>query len=317
MLLIDPPRWPAHDTRFGHLVSDSSLAELHAFARKVALPAGAFDHDHYDVPERHYPAILASGAELTPTRQLLDSLASAGLRIRPRDRQPGRQRAVKLLHRQWSAAPLAPETVRDNLLTRWQEPHRRYHDVRHLHQTITAADSLGPHDPLVSLALWFHDAVYEGEAGNDEEASAVLAGELLTEHLPASEVAEVQRLVRLTATHDPESGDLRGARVIDADLSILAVSEARYHVYARDVRRDYADVPEDTFVTGRTMVVQGLLDHPQLYSTDTALRTWEESARRNLTAELNQLATGLPLVPGGTPVEAQAGVMPPGSGVAD
>src|SRR5436853_198386 len=32
MILVDRPRWPAHGTRFAHLVSDASTDELHAFA---------------------------------------------------------------------------------------------------------------------------------------------------------------------------------------------------------------------------------------------------------------------------------------------
>ena len=47
MILIDPPAWPAHGTHFGHLVSDASLDELHAFARRTGLPHRGFDHDHY------------------------------------------------------------------------------------------------------------------------------------------------------------------------------------------------------------------------------------------------------------------------------
>ncbi|MFV0451946.1 MAG: DUF4031 domain-containing protein [Propioniciclava sp.] len=298
MLLIDPPRWPAHGTVFGHLVSDLSLAELHAFARIAGLPAGAFDHDHYDVPENRYPRLLAAGAALTPSRELLTRLRASGLRVGPRDRQPGRRRASTQLRARWAAARLAPESVGEDLLQRWQESHRRYHDVRHLSQALTADDALGSDDPLVTLALWFHDAVYTGSAGQDEETSADLAGFLLHPHRPRAEVAEVQRLVRLTAGHDPDPSDRRGTRVVDADLSILAVTEARYHVYARDVRLEYAQLPEPAFVAGRTAVLQGLLDYDHLYRSPAAHR-WEAPARTNLTAELDQLATGLPLVPGG------------------
>ena len=31
-MLVDTPMWPAHDRLWAHLVSDSSLVELHAFA---------------------------------------------------------------------------------------------------------------------------------------------------------------------------------------------------------------------------------------------------------------------------------------------
>jgi len=50
-VLIDPPLWPRHGTVWGHLVSDTSYAELHAFAERAGLPRRAFDRDHYDVPD--------------------------------------------------------------------------------------------------------------------------------------------------------------------------------------------------------------------------------------------------------------------------
>lgn len=31
-ILIDPPLWPAHGTLWSHLITDTELAELHAFA---------------------------------------------------------------------------------------------------------------------------------------------------------------------------------------------------------------------------------------------------------------------------------------------
>ena len=42
VILVDPPRWPAHGTVFCHLVSDASLDELHAFADDQGVPTRAF-----------------------------------------------------------------------------------------------------------------------------------------------------------------------------------------------------------------------------------------------------------------------------------
>ena len=52
-VFIDPPMWPAHGRLFSHLISDTSVAELHALARRVGLPERAFDGDHY---RYEYPA---------------------------------------------------------------------------------------------------------------------------------------------------------------------------------------------------------------------------------------------------------------------
>ena len=65
MILIDPPAVPGHGRLWSHLVSDSSLDELHAFARALGVPERGFERDHYDVPERLYaPALAAEGGVL-------------------------------------------------------------------------------------------------------------------------------------------------------------------------------------------------------------------------------------------------------------
>jgi hypothetical protein len=79
-VLIDPPRWPAHGRLWSHLVSDADHAELHEFAAEHGIPSRGFDHDHYDVPQERYAALVAAGAVPVETRELLRRLTAAGLR---------------------------------------------------------------------------------------------------------------------------------------------------------------------------------------------------------------------------------------------
>ncbi|WP_150308625.1 DUF4031 domain-containing protein [Planctomonas psychrotolerans] len=86
-VLIDRPMWPAHDTLWSHLVSDSTLAELHAFADVNGIPRRSFDLDHYDVPEARYASLVAAGAVPVGNRELVLRLVASGLRVRQRDRR--------------------------------------------------------------------------------------------------------------------------------------------------------------------------------------------------------------------------------------
>jgi len=86
-VLIDQPRWPAHDMLWSHLVSDSSLEELHAFAESMNIPRRGFDRDHYDVPEYRYDDMVAAGAEPVTMRQLVERLQASGLRMSQRERR--------------------------------------------------------------------------------------------------------------------------------------------------------------------------------------------------------------------------------------
>lgn len=289
MILIDEPTWPAHGTVWGHVVSDHSLEELHAFARANGLPARGFDHDHYDYPLSRRDELVAAGATLLDSTDLVRRLVSAGLRVRPAQKTPSRAQASMRLHAAWNVVLPGHDELRDDLLARWGEPHRRYHDVRHLASCLGALASLDCDDHLVHMAAWFHDAVYDGVPGQDEERSAQLAERALMGILPGEEVAEVARLVRLTASHDPTPGDERGAQLIDADLAILGALPGRYHVYTRDVRLEYDHVSDDDFAAGRAQVLRHLLALEPLFRTPTGSQLWARQARANMTAELAAL----------------------------
>ncbi|MBL8932156.1 MAG: DUF4031 domain-containing protein [Kineosporiaceae bacterium] len=83
-LMIDPPLWPAHGRRWSHLISDTSFAELHAFARALGIPERGFDGDHYDVPESEYHRMIDGGAVPVSSRVLVQALRAAGLRRQKR-----------------------------------------------------------------------------------------------------------------------------------------------------------------------------------------------------------------------------------------
>ncbi|MGC4787049.1 metal-dependent phosphohydrolase [Micromonospora sp. DT178] len=186
--------------------------------------------------------------------------------------------------------------VGEDLLTRWREPHRHYHDADHLAAVLDVVDAHAPaagRPDLVRLAAWCHDAVYDPRAGGDanERDSAALAGTLLTRAgLPADAVAEVRRLVLLTAGHAVEPGDADGALLCDADLAVLAAPPEAYDRYAAAIRREYAHVPEPAFRAGRARVLAGLLALPALFRLPPLTRRWESQARANLTRELSTLS---------------------------
>ena len=81
-ILVDPPTWPGHGRFWSHLVSDASYEELHAFAAGVGLPRRAFERDHYDVLAERFDDVLAAGAQLVSSREIVTRLRAAGLRQR-------------------------------------------------------------------------------------------------------------------------------------------------------------------------------------------------------------------------------------------
>jgi predicted metal-dependent HD superfamily phosphohydrolase len=321
-LLLDPPAWPAHDRLWSHLVSDSSLHELRSFARAAGIPDRGFDLDHYDVPAERYDDLLAAGAVPLDGRALARRLATSGLRVPGHERRRAYRGALldrwATLWHDGAAHPgagLAPvDEVGADLVDRWREPHRVYHSRLHLADVLDRIDDLvaddAPGSPWhAAVALWFHDAVHDGATPADEEASGALVHALLTplvggpapagartgarQPLTRADVAEVARLVLLTAGHDPGPDDPTGALVSDADLAVLGSTPARYARYVAQVRAEYGHVPDDAFRQGRAAVVHHLLalhDGPGLYRTGAGRRRWSAAAGANLRAEADELS---------------------------
>ncbi|CAL9408063.1 hypothetical protein SUDANB121_01609 [Nocardiopsis dassonvillei] len=188
--------------------------------------------------------------------------------------------------------------VGSELLLRWSEPHRRYHTLTHLWETLRAVDVLA-HEAaspdLVRYAVWFHDAVYETQAGRDEDESAELARVLLPMTGMAPErVGEVVRLVLVTKDHAPAPDDTDGQVLSDADLSILASPPDEYLAYTAAVRAEYRRVPDEDFRVGRSRVLNAMLRAPNMFHTDFGRIHWEPRARSNMLAELDRLTARAP-----------------------
>ena len=302
-IFIDPPVWPAHGTVFSHLISDTSLAELHDFAAKTGISPRAFDADHYDVPAYRYEGLVRAGAREVSGSRLTRILIDSGLRV------PLRERPNKIrprLMRAWDSLLPGHTALGEDLLERYEQPHRKYHTSVHLSEMLTALKTLYKRHHTatpraVLLAAWFHDAVYEANPGEDEAASADLARTTLTPlastgSLTNREVTAIAHLIELTASHqladgieEYTSGALTRADAaffLDADLAILAADSPRYTRYVAGVRAEYAHYTPDAFTRGRAAILQGFLNRTTIYASDTAHLLWDAPARLNLRTEL-------------------------------
>ncbi|MEM7372259.1 MAG: hypothetical protein AAF587_26815 [Bacteroidota bacterium] len=190
------------------------------------------------------------------------------------------------------------EPIWKELLMRYQESHRQYHNLLHLRHLLK---QWGEHEDLmdepigVALAIWFHDLIYEPLRPDNEEQSARRAEQiLLSWQVDQALVQRVKLLIEDTAKHMPGTDLLDNRLFLDMDLSILGSEPDAYVTYARQIREEYYQLPEAVYTAGRIQVLDRFLQRPFLFFTPAFRQRFELIARQNISNELTRLATQVP-----------------------
>lgn len=299
-ILIDPPAWPAHGRLFSHMVSDTSYAELHAFARDHSISLRAFDRDHYDVPDDLYDRLIAGGATPVTGGELTRALIASGLRV-PLKERPEKIRNTLL--RQWNEYFSEFADLGEHLLDQWEQPHRAYHNSAHLLEMLTTLEKLAAVTPALVLATWLHDIVYDARRGDDEDASARFAQDVCAPlvrqgAITQQELDAVAALIEATATHTISQLSRAITEVFieeevqaffDADMAILGAKTPRYDRYSAGVRQEFSRFSDEEFTRGRKQFLTDATAREQLFYTEKARQLFDEQARRNMRRELKNL----------------------------
>lgn len=179
----------------------------------------------------------------------------------------------------------APAGLLERLLEAWSEPQRHYHTLQHLEECLALFDELRteaqrPHE--VELALWFHDAVYDVHAHDNEARSAQWATRALeASGLEAPYCRRIHDLIMATC-HTAPSTSADAALLVDIDLAILGAAPPRFAEYQRQIRAEYAWVAPHIYASKRTAILQAFLDREQIYATPVLHGRLEQRARTNL-----------------------------------
>lgn len=177
------------------------------------------------------------------------------------------------------------DALRTELQRRYGEPQRHYHTMQHLGECLawferekTSAERPGE----VALALWFHDAIYDVHAHDNEARSADWARQALLEAGADRAAAERVHALVMATRHDavPEGRDAE--LLIDIDLSILGAERTRFDEYERQVHAEYAFVPDEIRLPRRRAILQRFLDREAIYATPQMHAQLEARARVNL-----------------------------------
>ena len=191
-----------------------------------------------------------------------------------------------------SGAQVVDDSLFDRLLTAYTEPHRAYHNQRHVSDCLRALDdAVADIVKLdeVELALWFHDVVYDTQATDNEAMSADWARDVLQGLECSTETVE-RVVANVTATaHQSEPAGPDQKLTVDIDLSILGRPPEDCDQFEAAIRREYDWVPSDVFNATRISILESFLDRDRIYSTEYFANRLERRARENLRRAIETL----------------------------
>ena len=178
-----------------------------------------------------------------------------------------------------------PTGLLQRLGVAWREPQRHYHTLQHLDECLMWLDHA--HDAAerpaeVALALWFHDAVYDVHAPDNELRSADWARREMLAAGTAPDCAERVHALIMATKHDALPQGRDAELLVDIDLAILGAAHERFDEYERQVRAEYAHLPDAQFWPRRRALLQRFLERDALYTTPRMHALLEQAARANL-----------------------------------
>jgi predicted metal-dependent HD superfamily phosphohydrolase len=187
--------------------------------------------------------------------------------------------------------PQLRERLWSELLPRYSEPHRAYHNVQHINECLQEFQSAKhlAHDPgAVELAILYHDAIYDPTRHDNEDASATLAASKLNGLLLNPKLETIRTLIAATK-HNNIPTDPDAQLIVDIDLAILGQPVPRFEEYEIQIRREYQFAPESIFRQKRAEILESFLARRRIYSTTFFQSRYEKTARQNLQMSLTRL----------------------------
>ena len=178
----------------------------------------------------------------------------------------------------------AVETVYGRLIELYGEPHRHYHTLNHIRHCLREFDraaALMDEPDAVEMALWFHDAIYQPGARDNERRSADLFRRWSDGRAEPVFQQRVDDLVMAT-THREPPGWRDAGFVVDIDLSSFGLPWEMCERDGRLIRAEFAAVADDQYYLGHLRFLRALQDRPTLFSTEFFRRRYEWIARENL-----------------------------------
>jgi predicted metal-dependent HD superfamily phosphohydrolase len=184
----------------------------------------------------------------------------------------------------------------EEILYRYSEQHRHYHNLTHLGFLFTLCDKYLDkieNPAVVGFAIIYHDIVYDTYRSDNEALSADIAEAHLTQlNINQKLLKNIKEFIIASKDHVIAEGaslkeDL--AIFLDFDMAILGSEEEYYKLYSDNIRQEYAKYPDDLYKPGRKLALQKMLAVDHIFHSPIFKEDLETAARENIQKEINLL----------------------------
>jgi predicted metal-dependent HD superfamily phosphohydrolase len=173
---------------------------------------------------------------------------------------------------------------------------RHYHNLQHIAALLQLCEQYSDHltdKDVVTLAVFYHDIIYNVLRKDNEQRSALLAVKrLYALGIPEDKTAQVKLFIEATQTHTitgtvVNKHDLQ--LFLDFDMSILGGEWSDYLEYTKQVRREYRVYPDKLYIPGRTKFLEHCLKSEHIFQTPEFRDRYESGARSNMEREMESM----------------------------
>ena len=175
------------------------------------------------------------------------------------------------------------------IVGRYNEQHRHYHNLEHVIQLLMLCDELEIGGPDITLAVIYHDIIYQpGSLENEVKSAAYARDSLVRLGMNPDRVDQVCEMILATASHLLPQNNPLTQMFLDLDISILGSPREDYQAYADGVQNEYSRLPKSVFKKKRREFLEKIFAEEFIFRTDIFREKFESSARANIKWELGK-----------------------------
>ena len=176
--------------------------------------------------------------------------------------------------------------MHDRLLLAYSEPQRVYHTLAHIQSCFKIFQDvvhLAKNADALALAIWFHDAIYDINANDNEQRSADWFLQETKGIFDDSLRNLVYGHILVTMHCGTEIQDHDSQIMVDIDLFSFGKPWPEFLRDSEDVRNEKPGIPDEEFYPKQCGFQQFLLEQPRFFQSDYFYQHYEKQARQNLT----------------------------------